>query len=186
MTECLRPLDPIDADALAAGAEPVFAADAAAHAAGCGACGARIEAARGLLTALDGLVPPVEGLQGLAERVTRLRAFSTPERRTYALWNAPVLLTAGLAGAGTALLTLPALTAGEQVSLGIAASAPLFALVRSAGRLATDLFALAPKGLDALSQGMRGEGTLGLVALALLVPVGLALSRVLVRAPGRR
>jgi hypothetical protein len=186
VTECYRPLDPIDADALAAGAEPVFAADAAVHAAGCAACGARIEAARGLRDALDGLPGPVEGLSGLADRVTRLRSFSRRERRTYALWNAPVLLSAGLAGAGTALLTLPALTAGEQVSVGIAASAPLLALARSAARWAGDLLALAPRGLDALSQGMRGEGSLGLVALALLVPVGLALSRVLVRAPGRR
>jgi hypothetical protein len=196
VTECYRPLDPIDADALAAGAEPVFAADAAAHAAGCAACGARIQAARGLLEALDGLPGPLEGVGvgvggiglsgGLADRVTRLRSFSARERRTYALWNAPVLLTAGLAGTGTALLTLPSLTAGEQVSVGIAASAPLLALARSAARWAGDLLALAPRGLDALSQGMRGEGTLGLVALALLVPVGLALSRVLVRAPGRR
>lgn len=189
MTECRRPLDPIDADALAAGAEPVHAADAAVHAAGCAACGARILAARGLLEALDGLPGPVEGVGlsgGLADRVTRLRAFSPRERRTYALWNAPVLLTAGLAGAGTALLTLPTLTAGEQVSVGVAASAPLLALARSAARWALDFLTLAPRGLEALSQGMRGEGTLGLVALALLVPVGLALSRVLLRAPGRR
>ena len=186
MTECRRPLDPIDADALAAGAEPVYAADAAVHAAGCAPCGARIVSARGLLEALDGLPGPVEGVSGLADRVTRLRAFSSRERRTYALWNAPVLLTAGLAGAGTALLTLPTLTAGEQVSVGVAASAPLLALARSAARWALDFLTLAPRGLEALSQGMRGEGTLGLVALALLVPVGLALSRVLLRAPGRR
>ena len=186
MTECPRPLDPIDADAVAAGAEPVFAADAAVHGAACAACGARIEASRGLLAALDGLEGPEPALPGLAERVTRLRAFSSRERRTYAIWNGPVLLTAGLAGSGVALLTLPALTAADQVSLGAAASAPLFGLVRSAGRWAADLLALAPRGLEALSQGMRGEGTLGLVALVLLVPMGLALSRVLVRAPGRK
>jgi len=186
VTECRRPLDPIDADALAAGAEPVYAADGAAHAAGCAVCGARIEAARGLLAALDGLAGPMEGLPALAERVTRLRPFSPRERRTYALWNVPVLLTASLAGTGTALLTLPALTAGDQVSLGIAASAPFLGLLRSVGRWAADFLALAPRGLEALSQGMREDGTLGLVAFALLVPVGLALSRVLVRAPGRR
>jgi len=186
VTDCPRPLDPIDADAVAAGAEPVFAADAALHGAACAACGARIEAARGLLAALDGLARPEPALPGLAERVTRLRAFSSRERRTYALWNTPVLLTAGLAGSGIALLTLPTLTAAEQVSLGAAASAPLWSLVRSAGRWAADLLALAPRGLEALSQGMREESTLGLVALVLLVPIGLALSRVLVRAPGRK
>lgn len=186
MTECRRPLDPIDADALAAGAEPVFAADAAAHAAACGACGARVEAARGFLDALDGLPGPADGLPALADRVTRLRAFSPRERRTYALWNAPVLLTAGLAGTGTALLALPALSAGDQVSIGIAASAPLLGLLRSLGRAAVDLLALAPRGLEALSQGMRQEGRLGLVALALLLPAGFALLRVLARATARR
>ncbi len=186
MTECRRPLDPIDADALAAGAEPVFAADAAAHAAGCAACRGRVEAARGLLEALDRLPGPADGLPSLAERVTRLRAFSPRERRTYALWNAPVLLTAGLAGTGTALLSLPALRAGDQVSIGIAASAPLLGLLRSLGRSAVDLLALAPRGLEALSQGMREEGSLGLVALALLLPVGFALTRVFARAAARR
>ena len=97
-----------------------------------------------------------------------------------------MLLTAGLAASGTALLALPALTAAEQISLGAAASAPLIGLARSAARWAGDLIALAPRGLAALSQGMRQEGSLGLIALVLLVPLGLALTRVLARVPGRR
>ena len=186
MTPCQRPLDPIDAEAVAAGADPVFAADAALHGAGCAGCRAKIEAARGLLEALDGLSGASGAVSGLADRVTRLRAFSRRERRTYALWNAPVLLTAGLAGCGTALLALPALTAAEQVSLGAAASAPLVSLARSAARWGADVVALAPRGLEALSQGMRQEGTMGLAALVLLVPLGFALSRVLARVPGRK
>jgi hypothetical protein len=186
VTDCQRPLDPIDAEAVAAGAEPVFSADAALHGAGCEACGARIEAARGLLAALDGLSGPSLELSGLADRVTRLRAFSRRERRTYALWNGPVLLTAGLAGSGVALLALPALTAAEQISLGAAASPALFGLGRSALRWVPELLAFAPRGLEALSQGMRQEGAMGLAALVLLVPLGLALSRVLARVPGRK
>lgn len=186
MTPCQRPLDPIDAEAIAAGADPVFAADAARHAAGCPACGAKIDAARGLLEALDGLSGPAEALSGLADRVTRLRAFSRRERRTYAFWNGPILLTAGLAGSGVALLALPTLTAAEQVSLGAAASAPLLGLGRSAVAWASELMALAPRGLEALSLGMRQDGTIGLAALLLLVPLGLALSRVLARVPGRK
>jgi hypothetical protein len=183
---CSRPLDPIDAEALASGAEPVLAADAARHAADCPACGARIEAARSLLEALDGLSGPPEAVSGLADRVMRLRAFSRRERRTYALWNTPVLLTAATAVSGTALLALPGLTAAEQISLGAAASAPLVGLFRSAGRWAADLLALAPRGLEALSQGMRQEGQLGWWALLLLLPLGFGLSRVLARVPGRR
>jgi hypothetical protein len=186
VTPCQPPIDPIDAEAVAAGVEPVFAADAALHGAACAACAGKIEAARGLLEALDGLSAPSTGLSGLADRVTRLRAFSRRERRTYALWNAPVLLTAGLAGSGMALLALPSLTATEQISLGAAAAAPLVGLGRSAVRWASELLALAPRGLDALSQGMHQEATLGLAALVLLVPLGFALSRVLARVPGRR
>jgi hypothetical protein len=184
---CPRPLDPIDAEALASGAEPVLAADAALHAAACPACDARIQDARSLLEALDGLSEPPEAVSGLADRVMRLRAFSSRERRTYALWNAPVLLTAATAVSGTALLALPTLTAAEQISLGAAASAPLVGLIRSAPRWAADLVALAPRGLEALSQGLRQEGSaLGWAALLLLLPLGFGLSRVLARVPGRR
>jgi hypothetical protein len=184
---CPRPLDPIDAEALASGAEPVMAADAARHAAACSACGARIEAARSLLQALDGLSGPPEAVSGLADRVMRLRAFSPRERRTYALWNAPVLLTAATAVSGTALLALPTLTAAEQISLGAAASVPLVGLIRSAARWAADFAAFAPRGLEALSQGLRQEGgVLGWAALLLLLPLGFGLSRVLARVPGRR
>jgi hypothetical protein len=186
LTRCSRPLDPIDAEALAAGGEPVFAADAARHSAQCASCEDRVRAARALLQALDGLEGPGIGLAGLADRVARLRAFSRKERRTYALWNAPVLLTGGLAALGTALLALPVLTASEQLSLGAAAAAPLVGLGRSAIRWGADLLALAPRGLDALSQGMQQDAALGLAALALLAPVGFALNRVLARVPGRK
>ena len=185
MKPCPRPLDPIDAEAVAAGAEPVFAADAASHARECAGCQALIAAARALSGALEGVSASPEPA-GLAERVTRLRAFSRRERRTYALWNAPVLVTVALAIAGFALLAVPVLTAAEQASLGAAALAPLSALARSAARWADDLVQLAPTGLEALSEGMRQDGGLGLVALLLLPPLSLGLGRVLSRAPGRR
>jgi hypothetical protein len=179
-------LDPIDAEAVAAGADPLFAADAAEHARQCPPCQALIGAARSLSEALEGISPAPEVIRGLAERVQRLRAFSSRERRTYALWNTPVLLTVGLCAAGAALLALPTLTGAEQVSAGAASLAPLLALVRATSRWAVDLARLAPTGLQALSDGMRQEGSLGLAALALLVPLGLGLNRVLARVPGRK
>jgi hypothetical protein len=190
VTMCQRPLDQIDAEALACGADPVFAPDAALHVGACEACAASVEAARSLLTALEGL----SGASGasetavarLADRVTRLRAFSSRERRTYALWSTPVLLTVGLAGAGFGMLSFRILTAAEQISLGAAAAAPLLALARGASRWAVDFATLAPAGLGALSQGLRQDGAMGLAALALLVPAGLGLFRVLARVPGRR
>lgn len=192
MRPCPRPLDPIDAEAVAAGAEPLVASDAAAHARECPGCQALIVAARALTEALEGAsgVPepvdlPGSGIEGLAERVTRLRTFSRRERRTYALWRTPVLLNLGVALAGFAVLALPALTASEQVSLGAAAAAPLLALARSAVRWAADLVRLAPTALDALSEGMRQDGPLGIVALLLLPPLSLGLARVLARVPGR-
>ena len=186
MTQCQRPLDALDAEALACGADPVFASDAALHARACEACEASVEAARGLLTALEGLSGPSEAVVGLADRVTRLRVFSARERRTYALWNAPVLLTVGLAGTGLCLLSIPILTAAEQVSLGAAATVPLLALARGASQWLLDFAALAPAGLGALSDGLRKDGAMGLAALFLLVPIGLGLFRVLARAPNRR
>ena len=184
MKPCPRPLDPIDAEAVAAGAEPLIAPDAAAHARECPGCQALIVAARGLSEALEGVSGASEPIVGLAERVTRLRSFSTRERRTYALWNVPVLLNVGTALAGFALLALPGLTASEQVSLGAAAATPFLALARSAARWAADLLGLAPNALDALSQGMRQDGSLGIVALLLLPPLSFGLARVLARAPG--
>jgi hypothetical protein len=166
-----------------------LASDAAAHARECPPCQGSIAAARALseaLEAVSGVPEPAADLASLAGKVTRLRSFSQRERRTYALWNAPVLLTAGLSVAGVALLALPALTASEQASLGAAALAPVLALGRSAVRWAFDLLRLAPTGLSALSEGMRQEGGLGFVALLLLPPLSLGLRRVLSRAPGRR
>jgi hypothetical protein len=183
---CPRPLDPIDAEAVAAGAEPLIAADAASHARDCAGCQALIVAARAVSEALEGVSGASEPVVGLAERVTRLRAFSKRERRTYALWNGPVLLNAGVALSGLALLALPALTASEQASLGAAAAAPVLALARSAIRWAADLLRLAPTALEALSEGMRQDGALGIVALLLLPPLSLGLARVLARASGAK
>jgi len=185
---CPRPLDPIDAEAVAAGAEPVFAADAAAHARQCPSCQTRIVAARVLADALEAASGTVEPIPGLAERVTRLRTFSRQERRTYALWMAPTFLTAGLFLTGFAFLAYPyaAQTASEQVSLGVLALAPLTALARSLAAWASDLVRFAPSSLQALSDGMRQESAVGLAALALLVPLSVGLNRILARAPGRR
>jgi hypothetical protein len=187
---CPRPLDPIDAEAVAAGADPIVAPDAASHARECPGCQALIVAARAVSEALEGVSGASEpvGVEvaGLAERVTRLRAFSKRERRTYALWNTPVLLNAGIALSGLALLALPALTASEQASLGAAAAAPVLALARSAIRWAADLLRLAPTALEALSEGMRQDGTLGIVALLLLPPLSLGLARVVARASGAK
>jgi len=185
---CHRPLDPIDAEAVAAGAEPVFAADAAGHALECPFCGAMVGAAASFSGALDGLSEASEAVSDLTERVARLRAFSRQERRTYALWAPPGSLAVGLAVIGFGLLAVPSLTAADQVSLGTAALAPLLALARSASRSAFDLLALAPRSLIALSDGLRRESGMGLAALALLVPLGLGLRRALARArvPGRR
>jgi hypothetical protein len=145
-----------------------------------------IVAARAISEALEGLSEASEPVSvrvaGLAERVTRLRPFSRRERRTYALWNGPVLLNLGVALSGFALLAVPALTASEQASLGAAAAAPILALARSAARWASDLLGLAPTALEALSEGMRQDGALGIVALLLLPPLSLGLARVVSRA----
>lgn len=186
MKSCPRPLDPLDAEAIASGAEPVFAADAAAHARDCVPCQASIDGARSVSGALEGDLRGLEAPGGLWERVNRLRAFSTRERRTYALWNRPVLLTGGLFVSGVGLLALPALRAADQVSIWAAASLPLAGLARATADWGWDLLRLAPNGLTALSDGLRQDRVLGIAALALLLPIGLGLRRVLSRATARR
>jgi hypothetical protein len=183
---CPRPLDPLDAEAIASGAEPVFASDAAAHARDCVSCQASIDASRGVSGELDGAFRGLDAPGGLWERVSRLRTFSGRERRTYALWRAPVLLTGGLFASGWGLLSLPFLRAADQASLWAAASLPLSSLARAGARWASDLVRLAPTGLTALSDGMRQDHVIGFAALALLLPLGLGLRRVLARASTRR
>ncbi len=186
MSLCPRPLDPIDAEAVASGAEPLFAPDAAEHTAGCPSCGEAVERARGLARALEGLSRALPTGADLAGRVTRLRAFSRRERRTYALWRAPISLTATVGAAGLVLLCLPALSASEQAGLGAAALAPTISFFRALLRWAPELSRIAPTGLEALSDALQQERGLGWAALALLVPSVLGFRRVLARARSRR
>jgi hypothetical protein len=186
MSPCPRPLDPIDAEAVAAGAEPVFAPDSAVHAASCAPCGAAVARARLLSEDLDGLSPTPFPVPDLAARVVRLRAFSPRERRTYALWRAPVLLAGGLLVGGLALISVPALTAAEQAGFGSAALVPLLGFFRSLARWAPDLVRVAPSGLEALARAFSEERALGVAALLLLLPSAFGLTRVFSRARGRR
>jgi predicted anti-sigma-YlaC factor YlaD len=186
LNECSRPLDPIDAEAVAAGAEPLFALDATAHAAVCAACGASVDRSRALTQALEELSGPPGPLPDLAGRVIRLRAFSAKERRTYAIWRAPVLLSAALGAAGLALVVGPAVSAGDQAGLGAAAVAPILAFLRSAARWATDLTRVAPSGLDALAEALSGERAIGLVSLLVLLPSVFGMTRIFARARSRR
>jgi len=183
---CPRPLDSIDAEAVASGGEPLFAPDAAQHAAQCTACRASVEAAKAMDDALDRLREALPPLPDLAARVTRLRAFSFRERRTYALWRAPILLCGGLLAGGLALVLSPGLTAGEQAGLSASVLAPVLAFLRTLARWAPELARLAPSGLEALSDALRQEPGLGLAALALLVPSLFGFRRALVRARARR
>jgi hypothetical protein len=145
-----------------------------------------VERASSLLRALEGLSQASVPIADLAGRVTRLRAFSRRERRTYALWRAPVLLSGGLAVAGFVLLVGPALTAGEQAGLGAAALAPILAFARALGRSAFDLARVTPAALDSLADALRSERPLGLATLLLLAPAAFGLTRVFARARSRR
>ena len=186
MSDCLRPLDPIDAEALAAGAEPLLAADAAGHAAACAACRAAVERAARLMRDLDG--PSQEGspFPDLAPRIIRLREFSGRERRTYALWRAPVLLAGALGAGGFALILAPSLSGSDQVGVGAALLVPTLAFLRAMTRWIPELLRVAPTGLEALSEAFRAERGLGLAALLLLLPAGAGLRWVLARERSRR
>ncbi|MEP6801420.1 MAG: hypothetical protein ABJC07_05755 [Acidobacteriota bacterium] len=192
MNDCPRTLDPLDAEALAAGEEPVLAGDARAHAAGCAPCAAAVEGARALLLRLESLTPgdplatggSAAGLD-LASRVVRIRPFSPRERRDLRIWAPPAGGALLLLTAGFALLAAPRLTVGDQAALGLSAVAPLAGLARALIRAVSDASFAAPASWEALSSAARLEAPLGWLALFLLAPAGFALRRVLVRSPRR-
>jgi len=187
--DCTRPLDPLDAEALACGEAPLLAADAASHASSCTACSKAVEEARGLLSQLESLDGAGEGPSGpgsdLAERVVRIRPFSRRERRDLRLWAGPAGFGVLLSAAGFAILAAPGLTVGDQAGLGLGALAPLAGLARAIFRALSEASAAAPAGWQALSDASRREVPLGFAALLLLAPVGFALRRVLARAASR-
>jgi hypothetical protein len=186
---CARPLDPLDAEAIASGAAPVFAADAAEHARDCPSCGGAVSDAASLSREIDSLgglldreAPAMpDGLADLADSILRLRPFSRRERHNFALWRGPYLFAAALFFSGLLVLILPGITAGEQAGLAAAALAPFLALLRAGARSLTELARAWPAGLEALGQAMRGEQTLGLVCLLLLAPVLFGFRRALAR-----
>ena len=192
MNDCPRPLDPLDAEALAAGEEPVLVGDAAAHAPGCASCSAAVEDARSLLSRLEVLsrgdqraFGPSAAGQDLASRVVRIRPFSSRERRDLRIW-APAAGGAVLVfSAGLALLAAPRLTAGDQAALGLSALAPLAGLARAVFRAFSDALTAAPASWEALSSAARLEAPLGVLALLLLAPAGFAFRRVLARSSRR-
>lgn len=185
MNTCRRPLDPMDAEAIASGAVPVCAPDAAEHARECPACSAKISEAAALDRALDELAGRAAGSRGdavdLAGGVMRLRPFSQRERGDFSLWRGPCLFAAALLVSGLALLALPGLTAGEQVSLSAAALVPAAAILRAALRSFSVIASAAPSGLDALGLVLRGQWALGIAGLLLLAPIAWALRRAVAR-----
>jgi hypothetical protein len=181
---CTRPIDPIDAQSLAVGAEPLIAPDAAEHVAGCGACKEVVEDWSRFSRAVEELSvagPPPD----LAERVVRLRAFSSGERRSLSIWRGPSLLSAGVFLAGVAVLSLPGLRASEQASLSMAAVLPAVAAVRALLRSIMEMVRCAPAGMEVLSQALGKNLPLGSALLLLLAPLTFGLRRVLARAPRR-
>ncbi|MEP7133210.1 MAG: hypothetical protein ABI914_08585 [Acidobacteriota bacterium] len=192
MNDCPGPIDPLDSEALAAGEDPVFAADALLHASRCGPCSARVEEARGLLSRLEALAGP-EGLRSgiaaprpdLASRVVRIRPFSAREKRDLRIWGAPAGGALFVFTAGFVLLATPRLTAGDQAALGFSALAPIAALARALFRAASDALAAAPASWEGLSSAARLEAPLGALALLLLAPAAYAFRRVLARSPRR-
>ena len=182
MKLCARKIDPLDAEAVASGIEPMLAADAAAHAAACPECGALVAEAGRIGSELSGLTQAdqIEPPAGFSSRILRLRPFSRRERLAASLWAGPAAFSVGLFGAGVALLGLQGGFGASGVGLG--ALLPAAGVLRSLGRWLGELRQVAPAGLESLSEALRREQTLGLAAALLFVPLAFGLKRVLARA----
>ncbi len=185
MSDCSRPLDPLDIEALASGAAPLVQEDASRHAASCAACGASVARARSLEGLIDAVARAGAAPADLADRVLRVRPFSRAERWSPAVWRAPVLLLTALGGAGTVLIGGASAGPREQVGLGAAMLASAAGLVRASWRWISDLSQAAPSGASALSEMLRATPA-GWAALLLLPAAALGLRRVLSRAFARR
>lgn len=179
MKLCSRKIDLLDADAVASGTEPVLALDAAAHAAVCFECAALVAEAGRMGSELSGLAVSIEPPRDFSSRILRLRPFSRRERLQASLWAAPAAFSVGLFCAGLAMLGLPVF---GLPGVGIAALLPAAGVLRSLGRWLEELRHVAPAGLQSLSEALRHEQTLGLVAAFLFVPLAFGLNRVLARA----
>jgi hypothetical protein len=184
LSSCTRPLDPLDAEALASGGEPVFALDALEHVSGCSGCRQAVSTAGGLLEELERLPMPLPA--GLAERVLRLRPFSRRERLSLRLWTAPAALSGVVFAGGLFSATLPGLTGADRAGLTLSAAIPVASFFRSSWRWLIQLVSSAPSGFEALAEGMTGQTGLGLIALAMMLPVAFGFRRVLARAASRR
>ena len=184
MSRCDRPLDPIDVQAVALGAEPVTRQDAFEHVRTCADCALLVEEASGLSARIEAIAAP-EVPADLSARISRLRAFSARERHDFSIWRPSGLLCGGVLASGLLLLALPGLQAQEQVSLSLSAALPAVALLRALARCAMETLRATPAGLEALSGVLGSRDLLGPLCLALVAPLALALRRVLARAPRR-
>jgi hypothetical protein len=171
----------MDAEALAAGAEPVFALDAALHVLSCELCRDQVALAHRLYRSLEE-APADHAMPNLSDRILRLRAFSRRERRDFSLWRGAWGLVGGTFFAGLLVVTLPALTLREQAGLSGMAIGPLWMLWKAFGQALGQGFRASPAALAALSDVLKQQQTLGLASLALLGPVLFGLRRALARA----
>jgi hypothetical protein len=182
LSVCPNPLDPIDIEALASGETPVLHENAGEHVLECSSCRESVRRSEILMSVLK-TEPPAAPVE-LADRVLRVRPFSSAERRSLSVWSTPLLLLGALSAAGTALVSGVA-RAGEQVGLAAAFAASAAGLLRATFRWLADLARVAPAGLENLSDSLRPTA-LGWAALLVLAPLALALRRVLARAFARR
>ena len=154
MKLCARKIDPLDAEAVASGTEPILAPDAATHAAACPECGALVAEAGRIGLELSALTDQIEPPADFSSRILRLRPFSRRERLAVSLWAGPAGFSVGLFGAGVALLGV---SGGFGASgVGLAALLPAAGVLRSFGRWLGELRHVAPTGL---SRCRRPSGT---------------------------
>jgi len=165
---CVKPLDPLDIEALASGSQAPSGAAARAHVEVCEDCERQIADLQALESLLDSgrdaiMVPP-----GFFPKIQRLRAFSPAERRRLSLWVAPAALLSALVAGSAGVISaggsfLPA--AGAEVAAAWDWPAAIARALPAAAAGASDLIA-----------AQRGAAA---AAVLLLLPFGLAASRLI-------
>ena len=165
---CVKPLDPLDIEALAAGDEPPAGARARAHSEVCEDCARQIADFRALEVLLDSGRDAITVPADFFPKIQRLRSFSPAERRRLSLWASPAsLLVALVAGSAGVLSAGGALLPAAGAEFRAAWDWPR-AVVRA--------FPPAAAGISDLIAAQRGAAA---AAVLLLLPFGLAASRLI-------
>jgi hypothetical protein len=131
-------------------------------------------------------LPPVEVGPELLSRVDRLRAFSTVEKRSPAVWWPPAAAFLALLLGSGGFLSVPVLTGTEQAGILSSVVAALSSELRALVAFPGALWRALPGSLSAASDLLALQRGFAAISILLLLPAGFTIARLWVRRSASR